>query len=101
MQDNNCSLRDYVDKGVNFYPYANSGRFAVVWENESANNYIIINEESESRKYLIMDANGKIVLSGTFSDKSRKINIQLLPSGIYFVKIVTPYNTNYYKVSIQ
>lgn len=66
-----------------------------------ANNYLILNKEGEIAKYFIIDTHGKTVLSGILSEKIRKVNIQQLSSGIYFVKFITPNNTDIYKLIIQ
>ena len=74
MQDNNCSLRAFVDKGVNLYSYANSGKFAAVWENESTGTNI---KDIIMRK---LDISGNPVNSNYYIVNQNTGDDQIIPS---------------------
>jgi hypothetical protein len=49
----------------------------------------------------LVDFSGKILVEEEVKDSQTKINIQNFAEGIYFVKIITPYKTENFKIIIQ
>jgi hypothetical protein len=88
--DTTTSLSDYYikDKTLKIYP------------NPAYNNlYINLNEATESdAQYQIINGNGKICCSGILNNRS--INVSMLSSGIYTIKIATD-NASYESIFIK
>jgi hypothetical protein len=49
----------------------------------------------------LYDLSGKLLVDGSVKEVQTKIDIQNLATGLYFVKIVTPYKTENFKIVIQ
>ena len=61
-----------------------------VYPNPSSNLLNIVNllDDSKLTQYQIIDAMGKVILDGNFINKSEEINVDLLKTGVYLIKIV-------------